>query len=250
MPTATWVFGGSVAAQALVAGCADAPGRVPRSISTRFIKQGTPGDVLRYHVTNLGDSGTFADRHVVTRGSDGVPIAATSVLAHTPDEEAVSYQWPMPDAPAPNEDAALRRLAIESIDVNDPPLFTRKVASTATRCWMRVPGTPRGDSIINAAVLAFASDLYTVASAWRPIEGLAMIDQQRVMSFGLTYSLWFHGPFDFADWHLLVCDTPSAAAGRSLTQGNWYTTDGRLVASVTLDSVMRIRKPRSTEASH
>ena len=50
-------------------------------------------------------------------------------------------------------------------------------------------------------------------------------------------------PLDDEDWHLIDADTPVAARGRSLTQASWFARDGRLVASVTLDAVMRVRDP-------
>jgi acyl-CoA thioesterase-2 len=110
--------------------------------------------------------------------------------------------------------------------------------------WMRAAGTPSGDVLVNAAMLTMASDLFLVASAWRPIEGRSIVDVGNVMSFGLDFTVWFHHPVDIADWHLLDVDTPSAANGRSLSFANWFRPDGLLVASVALDAVMRVRDRR------
>jgi len=44
-----------------------------------------------------------------------------------------------------------------------------------------------------------------------------------------------------ADWHLLDATSPVAANGRSFSTGDWFDGDGRLVASVALDAVMRLR---------
>ena len=96
---------------------------------------------------------------------------------------------------------------------------------------MRAPGTPPDDPIVNAAMLTMASDLFLVASAWRPVDGRAITDVGTVMSFGLDFTVWFHHPVSIADWHLLDVDTPSAARGRSLSLANWFRPDGLLVGS-------------------
>ena len=147
----------------------------------------------------------------------------------------------MPALDPPEDESALVAPGFETVDVNVPPAHSREAASPVQRNWMRAPGTPPDDPLVNAAMLTMASDLFLVASAWRPVEGLAIVDIDKVMSFGLDFTVWFHHPVEMAGWHLLDVDTPSAANGRSLSLANWFRPDGLLVASVALDSVMRVR---------
>ena len=240
MPMAKWVFGGIVGAQALVAAAATTNDKVPRSVRIRFLRQATPHEAIRHSVAVVSDSNTFADRRVETTSGDDL-IATTTVVFHSPDETDLGHQHAMPDAAAPNEELAVEGAGFESIDLNTPPIHGHAAAPSRQRHWMRGRGTPTDDVVVNAAMLTMASDLFLVASAWRPVEGYSIVDVGTVMSFGLDFTVWFHHPVEFAGWHLLDVDTPSAANGRSLSFANWYRPDGLLVASVALDAVMRVR---------
>lgn len=242
MPQATWVFGGIVAAQALVAASLATPDRAPRSITARFLRQAPPHSMIRHTVTPIADTRTFADREVDVRADDR-QIADARVMLHVPDETDLGHHHEIPTVPDPDESAAFAGAGFDMIDLNDPPAHSRREASSVQRHWMRAPGTPRDDALLNAAMLVMASDLHLVASAWRPIAGRSIVQIDEVMSFGLNLTVWFHQLLELADWHLVDADTPVAANGRSLTHANWYTTAGALVASVSLDAVMRLRPP-------
>lgn len=243
MPHARWVFGGLVGAQALVAAATTAATRHPRSVRIRFLRQAPAHQPIRHEVAVVSDSNTFADRMVRAFSADDL-VATTTVVFHTPDDSAIGHQHTMPDVEPPDETKAVPGAGFDTIDLNEPPAHSRRIGTTVQRHWMRAPGTPTDDVLVNAAMLTMASDLFLVASAWRPVEGHAITQVDRIMSFGLDFTVWFHDPVAIADWHLLDVDTPSAAHGRSLSFANWFSRDGRLVASVALDAVMRIRGPR------
>lgn len=240
MPRAKWVFGGIVGAQALVAAASTTPGKSPRSVRIRFLRQATPHEPLHHRVAVVSDSNTFADRRVETTSGDEL-VATTTVVFHTPDETDLGHQHTKPDVADPIDALAVGGAGFESIDLNTPPIHGHAAAPPQQRHWMRGRGTPPDDVLVNAAMLTMASDLFLVASAWRPIEGHSIVDIDTVMSFGLDFTVWFHHPVEIAGWHLLDVDTPSAANGRSLSFANWYRPDGLLVASVALDAVMRVR---------
>jgi acyl-CoA thioesterase II len=240
MPKATWVFGGIVGAQALVAAAETIEDKVPRSVRIRFLRQAPPHEPIRHTVAIVSDSNTFADRRVETHSGEDL-IATTTVVFHSPDDTDLGHQHTMPAVAPPDDELAVRGAGFESIDLNTPPIHGHAAAPSLQRHWMRAPGTPTNDAVVNPAMLTMASDLFLVASAWRPIEGRSIVDVGTVMSFGLDFTVWFHHPVDIAGWHLLDVDTPSAANGRSLSLANWYRPDGLLVASVALDSVMRVR---------
>ena len=56
----------------------------------------------------------------------------------------------------------------------------------------------------------------------------------------LDHAMWFHRDFRLDDWLLYVIDSPSASSGRGLCSGRYYTRDGRLVASVMQEGMMRV----------
>ena len=55
----------------------------------------------------------------------------------------------------------------------------------------------------------------------------------------LDHAMWFHRPFRADEWLLYAQDTPSASAGRGLGRGLVYSHDGRLVASVVQEGLIR-----------
>ena len=57
----------------------------------------------------------------------------------------------------------------------------------------------------------------------------------------LDHAMWFHRPFRADQWLLHVSDSPSASGGRGFNRGSIFTEDGRLVASVTQEGLLRKR---------
>jgi acyl-CoA thioesterase II len=57
----------------------------------------------------------------------------------------------------------------------------------------------------------------------------------------LDHALWFHRPFRADDWLLYAQDSPSSHGARGFCRGSIYTRDGRLVASVAQEGLMRQR---------
>jgi acyl-CoA thioesterase-2 len=64
----------------------------------------------------------------------------------------------------------------------------------------------------------------------------------RLQLASLDHSLWFHRPFRADEWLLYAQDTPSASGGRGFNRGLVFTRDGRLVASVAQEGLIRLRK--------
>jgi acyl-CoA thioesterase-2 len=56
----------------------------------------------------------------------------------------------------------------------------------------------------------------------------------------LDHAMWFHRPFRADDWLLYVSSSSSASGGRGLATGQFYSRDGRLVASVTQEGMIRL----------
>jgi len=51
--------------------------------------------------------------------------------------------------------------------------------------------------------------------------------------------MWFHRDFRMDDWLLYSLDSPSAGNSRGFTRGNIFSKDGRLVASVVQEGLIR-----------
>ncbi len=59
----------------------------------------------------------------------------------------------------------------------------------------------------------------------------------------LDHALWFHRPFRADEWLLYAEDSPSASGGRGFNRGSLFSRDGRLVASVAQEGLIRLRQP-------
>ena len=51
--------------------------------------------------------------------------------------------------------------------------------------------------------------------------------------------MWFHRPFRADNWLLFATRSRTAGDGRGLATGEFFTRDGRLVASVTQEALLR-----------
>ena len=55
----------------------------------------------------------------------------------------------------------------------------------------------------------------------------------------LDHTIWFHRPFRADEWWLYDQVSPSASGGRGLAFGRVFTQDGRLVATVAQEGLIR-----------
>jgi acyl-CoA thioesterase-2 len=52
--------------------------------------------------------------------------------------------------------------------------------------------------------------------------------------------MWFHRSVRVDDWLLYAMDSPSASGARGFTRGSVFARDGRLVASVSQEGLIRV----------
>jgi acyl-CoA thioesterase-2 len=86
-------------------------------------------------------------------------------------------------------------------------------------------------------VLAYASDYGLLGAALLP-HGRSFL-QRDLQAASLDHALWFHRPFDAHEWLLYTMDGPSASGALGFTRGTLHTRDGRLVASVAQEGLIR-----------
>jgi acyl-CoA thioesterase-2 len=67
--------------------------------------------------------------------------------------------------------------------------------------------------------------------------------QDDIQIASIDHAMWFHRPFRADQWLLYVQDSPSASGARGFNRGLIYAQDGRLVASVAQEGLMRVREP-------
>ncbi|MFF9264451.1 acyl-CoA thioesterase [Streptomyces longwoodensis] len=256
------VFGGQVAAQALVAAGRTVPGdRHAHSLHAYFLRLGDPGAPIVYTVERIRDGRSFTTRRVVAV-QHGRPIFFLSASFQT-FEEGLDHQVPMPPAPDPatlptsqerlrgydhlDPDVVERFLeAREAIDLRyvDEPPYGRFGAPREphSQVWFRTNGKLDGAvdvPLLHVVLATYVSDMTLLDSVLlaHGRGGWAVGD---VVGASLDHAMWFHRPFRADEWLLYDQESPSAHGGRGLGQARIYTQDGRLALSVIQEGVVRV----------
>ncbi|MFF3498300.1 acyl-CoA thioesterase [Streptomyces sp. NPDC003247] len=256
------VFGGQVAAQALVAaGRTVPPDRHAHSLHAYFLRAGDPGAPIVYNVERIRDGRSFTTRRAVAV-QHGRPIFTLSASFQT-YEDGLDHQAAIPPAPdpatLPTSEDRLRgyahldpavvekfleaRQAIDLRYVDEPP-FGRfgEPREPRSQVWFRTNGKLGGavDAPLLHVVLAtYVSDM-TLLDSILLAHGRGGWAVGDVVGASLDHAMWFHRPFRVDDWLLYDQESPSAYGGRGLGQGRIYTRDGRLAVSVIQEGVVRV----------
>lgn len=257
-PKVHWqrVFGGQVAGQALVAAgrTVDAERHV-HSLHSYFIRPGDPTIPIVYEVDQVRDGRSFSVRRVVAvqRGNPIFTLSASFQL----DQPGIDHQVDIPEVPGPEQLATLdERLdavrssaaefykamprPIELRYVDEPPWSQRELGPREglSRVWLRAAGVLPDEPLLHQCVLTFASDM-TLLDSVLVRHGIAPgLDPLAMAS--LDHALWFHRPFRADEWMLYESASPSASGSRGLATGRFFSADGRLVASVVQEGMIRV----------
>lgn len=246
------LFGGMVAAQSVAAACLTLESTRDRplhSLHAYFLRPGAYGTPIRFVVDRIRDGRTFTTRRVVAhQGGEAIFNLAASFAR---PEEGWSHQAPMPRVPPPaglptwsqlradarGEDPPDDRDPIE-VRVVDPEEFRiAKPRAEKRMLWIRLRGPLPDDPVAHAAALAYASDRTLLSTALRPVGIIPGDPVYRGSS--LDHAMWFHHPPRFDDWLLYVSDSPVAHAARGLILGSLFAPDGRHLASVAQEGLIR-----------
>jgi len=253
------VFGGQVVGQALMAATKTvAEDRPVHSLHCYFLRPGSEDHPIAFEVAADMDGRAFSNRRVIARQQEKV-IFSMAASFHR-EERGPAHAAAMPDVPPPEALLDLRALvgmhpiaagpALRRLATRPSPIEIRPIGpiqqgrideerSPEAACWIRIGDGPLGvGQAMQRAVLAFASDLLLLATAYRP-HGL-QIGGPGVISASIDHSLWFHGDVDCGDWLLYAMDSPFAGGGRGFARGHFHDRTGRLVASVAQEGLIRL----------
>ncbi|WP_010544911.1 acyl-CoA thioesterase [Sphingomonas elodea] len=250
------VFGGQVIAQALQAAQRSVEdGKVAHSLHAYFMRAGDEDYPILYRVVRDFEGRSFANRRVIAM-QKGKPILNMAASFHLPDE-GLHHQDAMPDVPPPEELRSeaelreqirdqipekfkrffLRARPIEIRPVNPRNWFQPEPREPRQYSWFRVVAPLPDDPALHRAMLAYASDMTLLGTCMLP-HGVSWTSGQ-VQTASLDHALWMHEPFRFDEWLLYATDSPWAGHARGFNRGSIYTRDGRLVASVTQEGLIR-----------
>jgi acyl-CoA thioesterase II len=249
-PEAFRVYGGQVLAQCVSAAVATVNSdRILHSQHAYFLRPGDPAKAIELKVERARDGLSFSSRRVVA-SQGGKPILVSSLSFQMPSK-GDDYQPQMLNVPPPESLPNERQLSLEAgkldesfmittgedldIRVVEPVDWDNPVArEPALQAWMKTTGPVPGGIGVHQALLAYMSDALLI--------DVCLIAHGRHFASGdfqvasLDHALWFHEDFRADDWLLHTVEAERIGGGRGLARGNFYTRQGRLVATTGADA--------------
>lgn len=249
------VFGGQVLAQALVAAIRTVePERTCHSLHGYFLRAGDINLPITFSVDSLRDGRSFSARRVQAY-QNGEPIFSM-IASFQQGDQGVEHQETIPEGipdpeslpsaasligenPHPVAQYWAKARPFDMRHVSSPIYFQvegEKVAHQAV--WLKALAELPNDPVIHQAALAYASD-YTILESIYRRHGIAWA-HPGLKSASLDHAMWFHREGRADEWFLYVQESPSAQGGRGLALGRIFSRDGRHLATVAQEGMVRV----------
>lgn len=254
------VFGGQVMGQAIIAIGRTVPEtRRIHSSYSYFLAPGDPELPIRFTVDALRDGGSFSVRRVLASQDGRTILAMTASFQEAQD--GLEHTEPAPEAPAPEAvpttaealagiDHPVARYwsSMRPIDIRHitEPVYVHPDLTEASQqmVWMRTVTPIDEPPLVHDAILAFASD-YTPFEAIMRRQGLTWTTPG-VRAASINHAIWWHRHVRADEWLLYVQRSPSASGGRGLIEGRIWNRAGELVATVTQEGMIRVKRDPSS----
>ncbi|MET7029163.1 acyl-CoA thioesterase [Sediminicola luteus] len=252
------VFGGQVLAQALNAAYRTITNkRILHSLHSYFLEAGNLELPIRYEVSIIRDGGSFSTRRVTALQRDKI-IFILSASFHK-IEGGYEHQIPMKTNVKPPEELLswedllkqygklMPKNRREFLEIERPIDFKptvianpmdRKDLPPFNDIWFKLKGNINGLELpIKQQILTYISDYNILLTAILPNASKAHYGNLQMAS--LDHSMWFFREFDFDDWMLFSIESPSSSNARGFSRGNIFSRDGKLIASVAQEGLLR-----------
>jgi len=249
------VYGGQVAAQALIAGIRTVdPAYTVHSLHSYFLLPGDYTVPIVYDVERVRDGRSFVTRRVVAR-QHGRPIYYQTQDFQRP-EDGFEHQDAMPTVAEPESGLDLLALMSRGGDTEAEALGkewaaldlrwlgdTRRGVEpdhghvSQARMWVRLREGLPDDPAVHVAAFTYASDVSLLGATLAVHDG----NPANTQMASLDHTLWFHQPFRADDWWLYDQWSPSAQGARGLAFGRIFTRSGALVATAAQEGLIRPR---------
>ena len=255
------VFGGQIAAQSVVAASrtVDAD-RTIHSMRGYFLR---PGDIrfpITYSVEPTHDGRSFSTR-IVQAYQRGEIIWSMVASYQVAGQVGLEHAAAAPEGiPGPDGLPSLGRLLEERVGrsanywASRQPFELRPVQlpehaldagvlgeTHPIAAWVRSVEPLPDDALVHRAALAYVSDQLMLEPPLRA-HGIEW-DDPRLRAASLDHGVWWHRPARADEWLLFIVRTPNAHAGRAFSQGYFFDREGRLVASVCQEGMVRLKEP-------
>jgi len=255
------VFGGQVLAQSLNAAYRTVPKeRILHSLHSYFLEAGNLEIPITYNVQTIRDGGSFSTRRVTAHQNDKtIFILACSFHKH---EEGHEHQMPIKKGIKQPEElfswndmldqfgdflpkkmkaflSIERPIDFKPVQIVNP--LDAKDLPPVVDVWFKLKGDSSNlELAIKQQILTYISDYNILTACLNPNASVANFGNTQMAS--LDHSMWFYRDFDFSDWMLFSVESPNSFGARGFACGNIYTREGKLVASVAQEGLMRPMK--------
>ena len=236
------VEGGQMLAQAIVAAGKTVPDQRVTTAHMIFCKSAAFDSTLEVDVDVLRPGRTFSTLDVKI-SQDGKLRSAGLLLLDSGAEDVIRSAIPMPDVGGPADAVEMPTFRVTGRDIRvidaaydgDPD----RIGPPEIYAWCRFKEAP-AERYLHTALLAQSTTHWTIAAAMRPHPGFGEDKAHSTLSTGvMSISIAFHEEVDVTQW--LLYANPAVYAGNGLAQGEGhvFTEDGRLVATYTLQAMIR-----------
>jgi acyl-CoA thioesterase-2 len=252
------VFGGQVLAQAINAACRTITnGRVLHSMHSYFLEAGNLELPITYNVSIVRDGGSFSVRRVTAHQKE-TTIFILSASFHK-KEDGYNHQIDMNNGikqpeelfswtdmldqfgeviPTRTKEFLMidRPVEFKPVEVVNP--YNKEDLPPFSNVWIKLKGESNQlDLATKQQILTYISDYNILAAAMNRHASKAHWGNTQTAS--LDHSMWYFRDFDFDDWLLYSIESPNTSNARGLAKGNIFTRDGKLIASVAQEGLMR-----------
>ena len=255
------VFGGQVMAQAAHAARMTVQDeKVLHSLHGYFILRGDISIPIVFRVDRIRDGKSFTTRRVVAtqKGKAIFNLSASFQIS----EKGFEHQITMPNVPSPEAlipDSEWAKQFKES----DPQLYERYIRDDPfefrqverfdpvnlrnerpiRHLWIKAKSKVPNDQKLQREILTYASDYKLMATSMLPHR--TKHNRENMQFASLDHAMWFYHDINLNEWLLYAFDSPVASSSRGLNRGNFFTKDGKLVASVVQEGLIRHREPKN-----
>jgi acyl-CoA thioesterase-2 len=252
------LFGGQVMGQAISAAkqTVSENYRV-HSFHSYFLLPGKTDRPIVYDVERIRDGNSLSTRRIkAVQNGQAIFFMTASFKAK---EDGFEHQDKMPSAPDPEDLISEQEMALIHSDlfpdfirdnlVSEKPIEMRPVylinpmepgiEEPKRLIWLKANGKMPDDPSIHRYLLAYASDFNFLPTALQPHGVSYCTEGMQVVT--VDHSMWLHNDFRLDDWLLYVIESPVASDGRGLVRGQFFTREGKLVASTIQEGLIRQR---------
>jgi acyl-CoA thioesterase-2 len=252
------VFGGQYLGLSIAAAMRSAPGRTPHAMSAYFLSGARADKPVEYHVERTRDGRSFAHRRV-TAMQDGKETFRAEVSFHEWEQDQAAHGTGAPNFPDKATLSSLHQLVREYADElgsavtgrilnrehfsmhfrpGEDGLLTRGTRPEMA-AWISPNPPPPSEPEAYYGTLAYMSDsLANLASRTMHSDSLYA---GQIASSSLNHGMWFHSLPSAFEAVLYLMESPFAGGGLGYNRGAMFGAQGRILASVTQEALIRRR---------